>query len=76
MRVRIKQILPYTIVSLLLIMISCVHNCAQQGEGPLLVLEEESYDFGEVKSGAVVAHVFEFQNCGSDTLRIKRVRGT
>jgi hypothetical protein len=64
-------------LSLIVMMLfSCVHQCAIQGEGALLVFEENSYDFGEIKSGEVVSHVFKFQNCGSDTLRIKRVRGT
>ena len=61
---------------LLLLMMSCAHTCSQQREGPFLLLEESSFDFGQIESGAVVAHVFKFQNCGTDTLRIKRVRGT
>jgi hypothetical protein len=63
-------------ILLLAMMLSCATTCAQQGEGPLLSLEAESFDFGKIEEGAVVAHVFDFQNCGSDTLHIERVRGT
>jgi hypothetical protein len=60
----------------LFLLLSCAHNCNQQGEGAFLVLEEDTHDFGQITSGEVVSHVFKFQNCGTDTLRIKRVRGT
>ncbi len=54
----------------------CYLKCQESGEGPLMVLEEESFNFGEVEEGVVLTHVFNFKNCGTDTLRIKRVRGT
>ena len=54
----------------------CYVKCQESGEGALLVLEEESFDFGEAEEGTVLTHVFNFQNCGDDTLRIRRVRGT
>ena len=54
----------------------CYLKCQETGEGPLMVLEEEAFDFGEVEEGLVLTHVFNFENCGTDTLRIKRVRGT
>ena len=66
----------YVVVLLAMLTLSCAHTCSQQAEGPLLVLEEESYDFGKIEENSVVAHVFKFQNCGSDTLHIQRVRGT
>jgi hypothetical protein len=54
----------------------CYMKCEETVEGPLLVLDEVSFDFGEAEEGAVLTHVFNFNNCGNDTLRIKRVRGT
>ena len=54
----------------------CYLKCQDGIEGPHMVLEEDSYDFGEAEQGEVLTHVFNFENCGSDTLRIKRVRGT
>jgi len=67
---------PSLAILLLIMSMSCAHTCSQQADGPLLSLEEESYDFGKIEEGTVVAHVFDFQNCGSDTLHIERVRGT
>jgi hypothetical protein len=55
---------------------SCYLRCQESSEGPHMVLEEDVFDFGKVDQGEVLTHVFRFDNCGNDTLRIKRVRGT
>ena len=54
----------------------CYLKCQESGEGPLMVIEEETFDFGDAEEGTVLTHVFNFKNCGNDTLRIRRVRGT
>ena len=45
-------------------------------EGPLIVFEENSYDFGEIKQGDVVSHVFEFKNNGTAPLILSDVKTT
>ena len=73
-----QRIFVVLVVSVLTIIFFqyCYLKCQETGEGALLVLEEEVFDFGEVEEGVVLTHVFNFENCGNDTLRIKRVRGT
>jgi hypothetical protein len=66
----------FLVILLLIMLMSCAHTCAQQADGPFLAFEEESFDFGKIEEGTVAAHVFKFQNCGSDTLHIQRVRAT
>lgn len=45
-------------------------------KGPVLQLKETSYDFGQVKEGEIVTHVFTFKNIGDEPLVIKKVRTT
>ncbi|WP_192820737.1 DUF1573 domain-containing protein [Rufibacter sp. LB8] len=45
-------------------------------EGPSIQLEEEKFDFGNIKQGDVVEHTFTFTNNGSQPLVIKNVRTT
>lgn len=45
-------------------------------KGPKIVFKEESWDFGSVKQGKVLTHVFVFKNEGDKTLKIDRVRTT
>ena len=47
---------------------------AQENTGPLMVMEEKSFDFKEVKEGEVLEHAFKVQNKGDQTLEIKRVQ--
>ena len=42
------------------------------GKG-VLTFEEEHFDFGEIKEGEVVSHVFKFKNTGSDPVDIAAV---
>ncbi len=44
------------------------------GNGPSIKFEKEKIDFGKVKQGKVMTHVFKFVNEGDSTLSIKRVR--
>ena len=75
---KIKRISILLVVSVFTIIFFqyCYLKCQETGEGALMVLEEEAFSFGEVEEGVVLTHVFNFQNCGTDTLRIRRVRGT
>ncbi len=41
-----------------------------------LVFEEEEFDFGEVKGGTLLTHIFKFENLGTDTLFIRSVKGS
>jgi len=44
------------------------------GKGPKIKFKEESWDFGKLKQGKVLTHVFVFKNEGDETLKIKRVK--
>jgi len=44
------------------------------GKGPKIKFKEESKDFGRVKQGETLTHVFVFKNEGDETLKIKSVR--
>ncbi|ABG59915.1 DUF1573 domain-containing protein [Cytophaga hutchinsonii] len=41
--------------------------------GPVMTFEKKSHDFGDVKQGGKVTHVFKYKNTGNDTLRIDNV---
>ncbi len=43
------------------------------GKGPKIKFREESKDFGKVKQGKVLTHIFVFKNEGDETLKIKKV---
>ncbi len=44
------------------------------GKGPRIKFREESKDFGKMKQGKVLTHIFVFKNEGDETLVIKRVK--
>ncbi|NIO48628.1 MAG: DUF1573 domain-containing protein [Candidatus Aminicenantes bacterium] len=44
------------------------------GKGPKIKFREESKDFGKMKQGKVLTHIFVFKNEGDETLVIKRVK--
>lgn len=44
------------------------------GKGPVIKFESDQIDFGKVKQGEVLNHVFIFKNEGDETLLIKKVR--
>jgi hypothetical protein len=41
---------------------------------PQALIEEQSFDFGELKEGAVVAHTFAVFNKGSELLEILQIK--
>ena len=47
---------------------------AQETTGPLMVMEEKSFDFKEVKEGEVLEHAFKVENKGDQTLEIIKVQ--
>ncbi|MEM7299303.1 MAG: DUF1573 domain-containing protein [Bacteroidota bacterium] len=53
---------------------------AQEGEepltGPKISFAEKSFDFGEIKQGDRVEHVFEFENIGNEPLILSDVKTT
>ncbi|WP_258097843.1 DUF1573 domain-containing protein [Marinoscillum pacificum] len=42
--------------------------------GPKIAFVESSYNFGEIKQGEVVTHVFKYENTGNEALVISNVR--
>lgn len=44
--------------------------------GPVLTLKQTSHDFGDIRQGDVVEHVFEFTNTGNEPLIIQDIRIT
>ena len=49
---------------------------AEDGKYPAMKFEEAEYDFGQIKDGEVVAHVFEFKNTGEAPLLITDARAS
>ena len=47
---------------------------ALESQGPKMVLEEQRFDFGEVKEGEVFSHTFRVVNQGDQTLEIRKVK--
>jgi hypothetical protein len=44
--------------------------------GPIITFAEDRYDFGEIEQGAVVEHVFTFENTGNVPLVLTDVKTT
>ncbi|MEN8248389.1 MAG: DUF1573 domain-containing protein [Bacteroidota bacterium] len=45
-------------------------------EGPVITFEATSHDFGDITQGEKVAHVFKFENTGTNPLVITNVQST
>jgi hypothetical protein len=58
---------------LLLVFASTFPVVAQEKKGPEVSLTEREFDFGEVKQGEVVRHIFKVINQGDETLTIEKV---
>lgn len=63
-------------VVLMFAFLFCSVSMLFAGKGPSIKFEKETIDFGKVKQGKVLTHVFKFINEGDSTLTIKRVRTT
>jgi len=66
----------YNILGLVLVLILCFGGFTSGKTGPKIKFKEESFDFGKIKQGEVLTHVFVFQNAGEQTLEIKRVHSS
>ena len=42
-------------------------------KSPVMTFETKSHDFGDVKQGEKVTHIFKYKNTGTDTLRIDNI---
>jgi hypothetical protein len=69
-----RRLCIYGIITLFLILTPGFHVLAQEGTGPVLVLNEKIYDFGKVKQGEVIEHTFGVFNKGDQPLLIGRVK--
>lgn len=45
-------------------------------DGPKIEARETRYDFGKVKAGSEVVHVFEIKNVGSGVLEIHKIQSS
>ena len=58
----------------LVLLFFCLLLPAGSEAAPQILIEEQSFNFGELKEGAVVAHTFSFANNGSDVLEILQIK--
>lgn len=49
---------------------------AEKANGAKMVLNEESFNFGNIEQGEVIEHDFAFKNEGKETLVIRKIRTT
>jgi hypothetical protein len=49
---------------------------AGERQGPRISVKDARYDFGTVKPGAQLEHIFEIMNVGDEVLDIQRVQPT
>lgn len=62
---------------LVLLFLFIVTSCmAQDQKRPKIHLEEDKYDFGDIKEGVVVSHDFIIENSGEKKLKIFRVKAS
>lgn len=63
---------------------ACAKKTEQEGQAkaaastgtPQIAAVEESFDFGKVKQGTDVEHIFKIKNNGNAELRISKARGS
>lgn len=62
-------------IILILFAILCIQNCSDERiQGPAIRFESDTWNFGEIKKGAIISYTFSFFNPGSDTLVLESVR--
>ena len=69
-----RRLCMYGIMTLFLILAPGFNVLAQEGTGPVLVINEKMHDFGKVKQGKVIEHTFRVLNQGDAVLQIIRVK--
>ncbi len=57
-----------------LVLLSLCVLAQDQNAGAKVYLENESFDFGWIPSGATVSHAFTLYSHGTDSLKILKVR--
>lgn len=62
-----------TLFILLTIIFSSVAFAQTKEKTAVFSFAEKSFDFGDVKEGAMVSHTFTYKNTGNDTLRIDNI---
>lgn len=70
---RIKRITSLTLVIMLFTVINVSADEAKKN-APVMVIPETTFDFQEVKEGAVLEHTFKVHNKGGSVLTIKSVK--
>ena len=60
--------------SLLCLLFFAYLGLAQEVRGAKVFLKDQVFDFGEVREGDIIEHVFEVSNKGDQTLEIKDVK--
>jgi hypothetical protein len=69
-----KKFFYFISLSALLVLLNYPVSLAQEISRPKMVLEEETFDAGEVREGGIIAHEFRVLNAGDSPLEIKNVR--
>lgn len=69
----------YSILVILMLLVSVVFAQEKQTptakvDGPVITLEKNTHDFGDIFQGDVVEHVFKFTNTGNQPLIISDVK--
>jgi len=66
-----------TFLFLLFIGVSAVYaQSAEKKDGPEITFEATTFDFGDIKQGDVVEHIFSFENTGNQPLIISNANTT
>jgi hypothetical protein len=62
--------------NLLLVLLFAQLSVFAQSKGPAIEFKEDYHDFGDIKQGQVVEHVFHFTNTGDSTLVLQKAYST
>ena len=64
-----SKILSFTAILLMII----TYTYAQETDGPKFEFEESKHDFGDIRRGDKVEHIFKFKNTGTKPLVISNI---
>jgi hypothetical protein len=62
------------VVCLLLLPVLTAHAQEEEAVGAKACVEETKYEFGWIPAGATVTHSYVVHSCGTDSLKILKVR--
>ena len=76
-----RYLFRMSVIFLVFVLAIMTHSCVRTHvenipSGPLMVINERSFDSKEVKKGATVEHTFRVFNKGNQALEIKNVKTT